>query len=464
MKHFDEDLVSGSILRSVWKLSWPVTLLNLVNGTHGFVDHILVGRFVESANNEANAAIGVAWQVFLVVVVFIASLFHGMNVLIARYAGMQDRENMSKVFYQALLMSVFLLVGVVAPLGYLFAPMLLDFVHAEAAVQKHALPYLRLLFTCGSPLFLTFMLTGAFQASGDAKTPLKLGILSTVLNIGISTVLITGMGPFPKLGTIGAALGTILATLVSASIALSLVLRRKTIIEPPATFTLWPDFAIIKVIARIGLPTGVQGVLLNLGGVFLLKFIGTLEQSAAAQAAYTICYSQLFSLVSWISFGLRSASGTLMGQNIGAGKHARGKQAVLIAAGFGVIWATGAGLIYWFLGGWLLSLFNATTEPVFSYGVSLLHYLSFSGVVLAAALALTGGIQGAGETKIPMYIAFLTQIVVLLGYCSFFYLLGTLTTDRIWMAILVSHTARLVLTYAVFRTDRWAHTELKMAH
>jgi putative MATE family efflux protein len=464
MQHFDKELVSGSILRSVWKLSWPVTLLNLVNGTHGFVDHILVGRFVESANNEANAAIGVAWQVFLVVVVFIASLFHGMNVLIARYAGMQDRENMGKVFYQALLMSVFLLVGVVAPLGYVCAPMLLDFVHAEADVQRHALPYLRLLFTCGSPLFLTFMLTGAFQASGDAKTPLKLGILSTVLNITISTVLITGVGPFPKLGTIGAALGTILATLVSASIALSLVLRRKTIIPPPPVFTLWPDFAVIKVIARIGLPTGVQGVLLNLGGVFLLKFIGTLEQSAAAQAAYTICYSQLFSLVSWISFGLRSASGTLMGQNIGAGKHARGKQAVLIAAGFGVIWATGSGLIYWFLGGWLLSLFNATGEPVFSYGVSLLHYLSFSGVVLAAALALTGGIQGAGETKIPMYIAFLTQIVVLLGYCSFFYLLGRLTPDHIWMAILVSHISRLVLTYAFFRTERWAHTELKMAH
>jgi Na+-driven multidrug efflux pump len=172
----------------------------------------------------------------------------------------------------------------------------------------------------------------------------------------------------------------------------------------------------------------------------------------------------LFSLVSWISFGLRSASGTLMGQNIGAGKHARGKQAVLIAAGFGVIWATGSGLIFWFLGGWLLSLFNATGEPVFSYGVSLLHYLSFSGVVLAAALALTGGIQGAGETKIPMYIAFLTQIVVLLGYCSCFYLLGTLTPERIWMAILVSHISRLVLTYAFFRTERWAHTELKMAH
>lgn len=464
MKHFDEELVSGNIFRSVWKLTWPVTLLNLVNGLHGFVDHALVGHFVASPTNEANAAIGVAWQVFLVIVVFIASLFHGMNVLIARYAGRRDRANMSRVAYQAFLVSVFLLVGVVAPLGYLAAPMLLDFVQVEEGVRGHALPYLRLLFTCGAPLFLTFMFTGAFQASGDPKTPLKLGILSTILNIAISAVLITGAGPFPKLGVVGAALGTILATAVSASIALGLILSGRTLLQAPTRAGLRPDPGVIRVIARIGLPTGVQGVLLNLGGVFLLKYIGMLEFSSAAQAAYTICYSQLFSLVSWIAFGLRSASGTLMGQNIGAGKHARGKQAVLVAAGFGVVWAALVGAAFWLGAGSLLALFGATTEPVFGYSVTLLRYLAFSGVVLAAALALTGGLQGAGETKIPMYIAFLTQIVVLLGFCGYYAARGALTTDTVWTAILVSHVSRLALTYAVFRTERWAHTEVELAH
>jgi len=462
MKKFDDQIVSGSILRSVWKLAWPVTLLNLVNGLHGLVDHILIGQFHGSETNAANAAIGVSWQVFLVIVVFISSLFHGMNVLIARYAGKQDRDNMSYAAYQAFLSSVYILVFILAPVGYFLAPHLIDLIGANAEVKSHALPYLRILFTCGAPLFLMFMVVGAFQASGDAKTPLVLGALSTILNIAISAVLIVGVGPIPPMGTVGAALGTVLAPTVAVVIALSLIVRRKMILHPPKKYTLIPDFSVMRVVARIGLPTGVQGVLLNIGGVMLLWFIARLEYSAAAMAAYTICYSQLFSVVTWTSFGLRSASATVMGQNIGAGKHQRGKRGVALAAGMGVAWAGFVGIVFWAIPGPLLGMFDATQEPTFGYGVSLLHFLAFSGLVLAPTLAFTGGLQGAGETKAPMYIAFATQIVLLLAMCGGFYWTNTLTTDRIWLSILCAHTARLILTYAVFRTEAWTHTQVEL--
>lgn len=463
MKQFDEHLVSGHVLRSVWKLTWPVTLLNLINGMHGFVDHVLIGHYLASETNAANAAIGVAWQIFLVIVVFIASLFHGMNVLIARYAGKQDRDQMSMVAYQSFLSSLYILVFFLAPAGYFASPYLIDLMQAQPEVKLHALPYLRIMFTCGAPLFIMFMVVGAFQASGDPKTPLFLGILSTILNIAISVVLITGMGPFPEMGTAGAALGTVIAPMVSVCIAISLILSRKTIIHPPARFTLVPDFEVMRVVARIGLPSGIQGVLLNLGGVFLLVFIGLIAHSDAAQAAYTICYAQLFSLVTWTSFGLRSASATLMGQNIGAGKRERGKRAVGVAAMLGAVWAGLVGVMFWSIPHQLLWVFDATGEPIHSFGVSLLHWLAFSGLVLAPALALTGGLQGAGETKIPMYIAFATQIVLLLGMCGIFWVSGTLTADRIWMSIFVCHLARLVLTYGVFRTEGWTHTNVELA-
>jgi len=464
MKKFDEQLVSGSILRSVWKLAWPATLLNLVNGLHSFVDHVLVGHFVESEANAANAAIGVAWQTFLIIVVFIASLFHGMNVLISRYAGKRDRENMSRVAYESFLSCVFLLVFVVAPGGYFAAPYLLDFVDASPEVQGHALPYLRLLFVFGAPLFLSFMFTGAFQASGDPKTPLVLGILATILNIAISAVLITGAGPFPALGTIGAGLGTVLAPLFTVAISIALVMRRKMILQPPSSFRIFPDLAVMKVVARIGIPTGIQGVLLNIGGFLVMVFIGSMDKAVAvpALAAYTICYAQLFSLVTWTCFGLRSASATLMGQNIGAGVPARGKRAVSTAATLGAIWAVAIGSTFWFFPAELLAMFDAVEPAIVSTGSSLLGYLTFSGVVLAITLALTGGLQGAGETKIPMYIAFLTQIVVLLGICLWFYVAGTLSPERVWMAIFISHLSRLVLTWAVFRTEKWAHREITL--
>jgi putative MATE family efflux protein len=463
VKDFDRELVSGSIPRSVWKLAWPVITLNLVNGLHGFVDHLLVGRYCGGPENAGNAAIGVAWQVFLVLVVFIASVFHGMNVLIARYAGRRDRENMSRVAWEAFLASVFILFGLLAPAGYFIAPHLVRFVRAEPAVAESALPYLRILFTCGAPLFLMFMLTGAFQASGDPKTPLKLGVLTTALNIALSFVLITGAGPFPELGVSGAAIGTVLAPVVSVFIALRLIFRRRMILHPPAKYTLIPDFRVLGVITRIGLPTGTQAVLLNLGGVFLFRYIGSMDHSAAAQAAYTICYAQLFSIITWPSFGLRAAASTLMGQNIGAGAAARGRQGVSLAAGMGLVWAAAAGACFWLFSRELLSLFGAGEDPVLSLGRSLLHFLSGSGVVLAVTLALTGGLQGAGETRVPMVIAFITQILVLLGLCQFFLMRGALTVERIWLFIFISHSIRLVLTAGFFYgTERWMHRDARI--
>ncbi|MBI4557200.1 MAG: MATE family efflux transporter [Candidatus Hydrogenedentes bacterium] len=459
MKTFDDELVSGSILRSVWKLAWPGVLLNLLNGVHGIIDHVLVGHFI---GYEGNAAIGVAWQIYLVMVVFIASLFQGMNVLVARYAGRQDRQAISRVTYQTFLAGIILVVGIIMPLGLFTAPYLLTLLNQSPGVQVHALPYLRVLFAFGAPLFLMILLTYALQAAGDPKTPLKLGVLATFLNAIISTVLITGFGPAPKLGATGAALGTCLAPLVSVVIAITLIFKRKLLIDRPERLTLLPDLSVIRVVARIGIPTGLQAVLLNLGGVLLIRIIGMLEHSAAAQAAYTICYSQLFSIITWASFGLRASAATIIGQNIGAGKPERGKAGVHVAATVGAAWAVVLGLLFWSCPQALLSIFGASQEPVLGFGVTLLRYLAFSGVFLAVSLAITGGLQGAGDTMTPMYIALITQIGVLLGICQVFAWLNLLSAQVVWCAILISHVTRCLLTYRAFQQGKWARINVEL--
>jgi len=474
MKKFDDEIVSGSILRSIWKLTWPIALLNLINGIQGFVNQIMIGHFIES-ENKANAAIGASWQVFLVFIVLIISIFHGMNVLVARYCGQQDRDKASRVAYEAFLLTVYALFFVLGPLGYVLAPWILD-VMVEPDVKAYGLPYLRILFTCGMPMFVMFMMTGAFNASGDPKTPLKLGVLATILNVLISLVLIPGVDPFdlsipglaaplhiplyiPALGTSGAALGTVGGPTISAIIALTLVMRGKMILQPPDKFTLIPNFAVLKEIARIGIPTGIQGIMLNLGGLITFIFLDTTENSSAAQAAYTIAYVQLFSLITWPSFGLRSATGTVMGQNIGAGKPERGKKAVILAAGMGFGWAVFVGFFFLFAPHALFGLFGATGEPVFGYGKALLTCLFFSGIFLAPTLAMTGGLQGAGATKLPMFIALTTQFISL-SACFIFYLNGGLTPYVVWGVIVAGHTIRLTLTTLIFRTDKWLQTKV----
>ena len=98
-----------------------------------------------------------------------------------------------------------------------------------------------------------------------------------------------------------------------------------------------PDWTIIRSLFRFGLPTGVQGIAMNIGGVLLLRFIGSLEQSAAAQAAYAVGYTELFSLITWTSVGLMGAAAAIAGQNLGAGKPERAVAGVHVAARIGLL-------------------------------------------------------------------------------------------------------------------------------
>src|SRR2546425_12472161 len=150
----DRSIVEGPIPRAVWMLAWPTILQNLIGGLQGVVDHALVGHFVGYAGN---AAIGVSFQIFLVVMVFISSVFTGMGVLVARFAGAGDHERVNRTVYQAFLAAMGLSLGVLAPVGYFLAPSLLQLVHAAPAVRVQALPYIRIMFLFSFGMLVFFM-------------------------------------------------------------------------------------------------------------------------------------------------------------------------------------------------------------------------------------------------------------------------------------------------------------------
>src|SRR5207244_8495189 len=210
-KPLDRSIVEGPLARAVWMLAWPTMLQNLIGGLQGMVDHALVGHFVGYAGN---AAIGVAIQIFIVVIVFVMSVFSGMAVLVARFAGANEPDKVNRTVYQAFLAAVALWGLLLAPLGWILAPSLLGAVHAAPAVPVQPLPFLRIMFLGSIGMLLFFMVGGALRAAGDARTPLRLGVLLTALNLVCNVPFIRGLGPLPRLGTAGAAVGTTVAGLV----------------------------------------------------------------------------------------------------------------------------------------------------------------------------------------------------------------------------------------------------------
>ena len=456
---YSRSIVEGPIRKAVWALAWPTMLQNVIGGLQGLVDHAMVGHYV---GYTGNAAIGVSWQIFLVVVVFISSLFTGMGVLVARFTGAGDHGKVNRSVYQAFLTAAALSVGVMAPLGYVLAPSLLGLVNAAPEVQVEALPYLRIMFLFSFGMMMFFMTGGAFRSAGDARTPLHLGILLTVLNILLNVILIRGLGPIPAFGTAGAAMGTVIAGGVISLIVLWILLSGSGVVAFPRGGPWKPDWAIIRELFRFGLPTGFQGIAMNVGGVFLLRFVGSLAQSAEAQAAYAVSYGQLFSFITWTSVGLMAAAATVGGQNLGAGQPERTVHAVHSAAGMALLVALGIGSLFWAIPTQLLGIFGMEDPVTVGLGVQLLRYLTVSGVFVCVALTYTGGLQGTGDTKGPLYISIISQVVLPLGLCWVIQESRGLTAGDIWLAIVLGHVTRAGLSVLRFRQGKWRGIEVRV--
>jgi putative MATE family efflux protein len=449
---YDRSIVEGPLGSAVWKLGWPTILANVIGGLQGMIDHIMVGHLVGFAGN---AAIGVAWQIFVIVIVFITSLFTGMSVLVARFAGMGDSARVDRTVYQAFLTAIGLSLFVMAPIGYFASPYLLDLVHAAPAVREQALPFLRIMFLFSSGMLVFFMLGGALRSAGDARTPMVLGVATTLCTIGFNVVLIRGLGPIPSFGTRGAAMGTCLASGSVALYSIYKLWRGGWVVSFPRSGSFAPDWTIIRQLFRFGLPAGAQGIMMNVGGVLMLGFIGSLPQSAAAQAAFAIGYSQLFSLVTWTSFGLMGASSAIAGQNLGAGRPDRAIAGVHAAARLGLAVAVLLGLAFFFIPQHLLAVFGQTDPDVLRIGTQLLRVLSVSGLFITVALTFQGGLQGTGDTKSPLYISIIAQVIVPLGICFIVQRLGKLDAMHIWIAILIGHVTRCVLNVIRFDQGKW---------
>ncbi|MCC7010530.1 MAG: MATE family efflux transporter [Acidobacteria bacterium] len=449
---FDRSLVEGPIGKAVWKIAWPTMLQNIIAGLQGIIDHVMVGHFV---GYVGNAAIGVSWQIVLVVIVFGSSVFSGMGVLVARFAGADEPEKVNRVVYQAFLTAAGLSV-LLAVFGWIAAPSLLDLVNAAPAVRAEAMPFLRTMLLGMMGMMMFFMLSGAFRSAGDSQTPLRLGVMMTVLTVAFNLVLI------PMFGTVGAAFGTIASSSLVSAFGVWRMRRPDSVIHFDPGMRRAPDPSIIRALFRFGLPTGVQGIAMNVAGVLLLRFIGSLEESAAAQAAYAVGYTELFSLITWTSVGLMGAAATIAGQNLGAGRPERVIEGVSVASRIGLMLAAVVGALFLLAPTMLLGVFGMTEPAVLSIGRQLLRYLAVSGLFITVALSVTGALQGTGDTRSPLYVSIVSQIVVPLGLCQWWQMTGALEPGRIWLAIVLGHITRCLLSIAIFRSQRWRGIQVEI--
>ena len=438
-------------------MAWPTVLQNAIGGLQGIIDHAMVGHYV---GFTGNAAIGVSWQIFLVVIVFIASLFTGMGVLVARFAGANEPDKVNRTVYQAFLTALVLSLGVLAPLGYVLSPTLLDLVNATPAVKAEALPFLRTMFVFSIGMLLFFMLGGALRAAGDARTPLRLGICMTVLNVAFNVVLIPGLRAGAGVRHarrrdrhgVGEPDRVVDRRLAAAARPAGRALSRRRCRARP-------DWSIIRSLFKFGLPAGHPGR----GDERRRRDAAALHRVAAAQrrsAGGVRRRLRRAVRADHVDVGrpdgqprrrsparisapaipsARSAACTIASR-IGIARRGDRRRAVRADPGSSCS-----------------AIFGLDDPTVVALGRQLLRFLCVSGFFITVALTYTGGLQGTGDTRSPLYITLVSQVLVPLGICGTLQSLGRLDAAGVWSAIVLGHFTRCCLSVLRFKQGKWRH-------
>jgi len=191
-----------------------------------------------------------------------------------------------------------------------------------------------------------------------------------------------------------------------------------------------------------------------------MRFVGSLEHSSEAQAAYAVSYMQLFSLVTHTAIALMSAAATVAGQNLGADRPERTAVTPRAAALVGLRVAVPLGLMFLLAPRLLLGLFGLDDPIVLALGREFLAFLSVSSLFLTVALSYTGALQGTGDTRSPMWITLISQLALPLAWCASFQAWRGLRPSDIWLAIVLAHFTRSALSILRFRAGKWRGIEV----
>ena len=419
------DWTRGSITRNIWALALPIITTNLLQSTFNVVDIWFVGRL----GPDAIAAVSMSGVVMMLIIVVGAGLSIATTAMVARRIGARNRSGATKIAVQSLQLTVLASLCVTV-LGVSTARHTLIWLGASPDVWRLGTPYLRIIFAGCLPMFLLFMVGAILLGAGDAMTPMKVMGGSTLLNILLDYLLIFGPGPFPRMGVMGAAVGSTLARGLGMVVGM-LVLCHPGSAVPLRGARLHLDWKTMGTLVKLGIPGSAQLALRNLSALVLTRLVA--EFGTLALAGYGIGMRINMVLMS-IGFGIGASSAALVGQNLGAGQPSRAERTGWTAAGqWAAVMAT-VGAIFWFYAPHLVGLFSSETGVV-EAGGSFIRTVSWVYPFLAISLVLARSLNGAGDTVSPTVIITVGLFGLRIPLALFLSRGTGLGVEGIWLAI-----------------------------
>lgn len=450
-KKVNRDLIlNGNMLQAILTLAVPVVINSFLQTMYNLTDTYWLGKI----GTEQLAAINLVTPVQNIILNFGTGITVAGSVLIAQYIGAKEYENAKSMANQ-----IFACAGcfAIACAAVVFAATsgIVSWLGADGETYTHACTYLRIVVWDMPFLYMVNIFSAVHQAQGDTVRPMFLNLGGILLNMILDPLLMIAW----NMGTAGAALATLLAKMVPATVAFLLLSRRSNPVHLDI-HNMRFDREKLKMILQIGLPTAIGGSTMQLG--FLLMSRNVYAYGSQAMAAYGIG-NKVNGLISLPSNGVGSAVATIVGQNMGAKQLRRAEEGYLLSMKICVVFLFVGGMILSrdFISTSIVSIFSDDPQ-VIEWAADFLSIMAFWCFTNGVYNASTGLFQGTGHTEVTMAVD-ATRLWVFrfltLWFCESVLHMGV---RSVWYSVVVSNGISSVILFILYKSNIWKKPRVKV--
>lgn len=441
------------VVKKVVSIAWPAVLESFFIAIVGFVDALMLS----AVGTYAVAAIGITTQPkFIVLAVFIA-LKVSVSALVARRKGEKNQKGANQILFVALICTI--IFGVIISVGsVIFADTFIAWSGSNSDTHNSAVLYFRILI--GSSIFMTIsmVINGAQRGVGKTKIALRTNLVSNLVNLIGNYLLIGGNFGFPELGIQGAAIATVIGTMVACAMSVASLFDKDNFISVHYIIkeNIRPALEPAKSLFKIGASVFVEQILVRIG--FLSVAVMAANLGTGPFAAHQVAMN-----IVGISFafgdGMQVAALSLIGQSLGEGKPDEAKLYGKICQRIGLILSIILAVFYMFFGRTIFQLFF-TEEDIIKMGMEIMTVVVVIVVFQISQVIYMGCLRGAGDVvfttiAITCCVTIIRPIAAyILCYIAGFGMVG------LWIGILVDQILRLILTTCRFKSGVWTRIKI----
>ncbi len=436
-------MTEGKIWKSILFFSIPLILGNLLQQMYNTVDSIIVGNYI---GNDALAAVSSSTSLINLLIAFGQGAAVGAGVIVSQFLGAEKRDNVQSAIHTALALAIVLGL-ILTAIGVVFTPFFLKYMKTPPEVLEQSILYLRI-YSCGFLFNIIYNMTaGILNAVGNSKRSLFYLAIASFTNIILDFILIR----LCHMGVEGAAIATDVSQALSGLLAILFLRKVPTAYQLHLKKIRFHKDMLLRII-KIGLPSGIQNMVISFSNVLVQSSVNTFGTKAMAGFG---AYLKIdgFNILPVLSFSM--AVTTFTGQNFGAGKLDRVKKGMYVTTLMSFLYTAITGSLIFLFAQPMITLFTQDKAAI-SYGVLAVSYFCPYYFLIGILYALAGTVRGVGKSVPPM-------VVLLLSFCVFRIFWITLvlphfdTIRGIYLLYPVSWTIGVTMMTLYTWKGKWLH-------